>query len=148
MDGFLFSDAQSLMGRFTCQRLFAIRQSFICSKPLLERYGTVGDIIAHSHFVTKSNSPAYAAKIRQHCRHAFHQEFLSVHPCKTLSEQLLTVSLSQGFAILPMPESDAYPGLSVIPLGDDFTEHAVLAYRQDGMTDELKKFLSLFAGMP
>lgn len=148
LDGFLFSDAQSLMGRFTCQRLFAIRQSFICSKPLLERYGTVGDIIAHSPFVTKSNSPAYAAKIRQHCRHAFHQEFLSVHLCKTLSEQLLTVSLSQGFAVLPMPESDAYPGLSVIPLGDDFTEHAVLAYRQDGMTEELKKFLSLFAGMP
>mgnify|MGYP002658393419 FL=1 len=129
LDGFLFSDAQSLMGRFTCQRLFAIRQSFICSKPLLERYGTVGDIIAHSPFVTKSNSPAYAAKIRQHCRHAFHQEFLSVHLCKTLSEQLLTVSLSQGFAILPMPESDAYPGLSVIPGGDVFTEHPVMAYR-------------------
>ncbi|MFV0618839.1 LysR family transcriptional regulator [Megasphaera sp. WILCCON 0056] len=148
LDGFLFSDAQSLRSRFTCQKLFAIRQSFICAKVLLERYGTVGNIIAHSPFVTKSNSPAYTAKIHQHCRHAFQQDFLSVRTCKTLSEQLLTVSLSQGFAILPMPESDAYPGLSVIPLGDEFTEHAVLAYRPDGMTEELKKFLSLFSGMP
>lgn len=65
-----------------------------------------------------------------------------------LSEQFLLLSLSQGFAILPMPEGDVYPGLSVLPLDDDFTEHAVLAYRQDGMTEELKKFLSLFAGMP
>ncbi|WP_302420332.1 hypothetical protein [uncultured Megasphaera sp.] len=47
-----------------------------------------------------------------------------------------------------MPEGDVYPSLSVLPLDDDFTEHAVLAYRQDGMTEELKKFLSLFAGMP
>ena len=65
-----------------------------------------------------------------------------------LSEQFLLLSLSQGFAILPMPEGDVYPSLSVLPLDDDFTEHAVLAYRQDGMTEELKKFLSLFAGMP
>ena len=63
-------------------------------------------------------------------------------------ELLQRLAQSQGFAILPMPEGDAYPGLSVIPLGDDFTEHAVLAYRQDGMTEELRKFLSLFAGMP
>ena len=65
-----------------------------------------------------------------------------------LSEQFLLLSLSQGFAILPMPEGDVYPGLSVLPLDDDFTEHAVLAYRQDGLTEELKKFLSLFAGLP
>ena len=45
-------------------------------------------------------------------------------------EPLQHLAQSQGFAILPMPEGDAYPGLSVIPLGDDFTEHAVLAYRQ------------------
>ena len=63
-------------------------------------------------------------------------------------EPLQHLAQTQGFAILPMPEGDAYPGLSVIPLGDDFTEHAVLAYRQDGMTEELRKFLSLFAGMP
>lgn len=49
----------------------------------------------------------------------------------SLSEQFLLLSLSQGFAILPMPEGDVYPGLSVIPLDDDFTEYAVLAYRPD-----------------
>ena len=42
-----------------------------------------------------------------------------------LSEQFLLLSLSQGFAILPMPEGDVYPGLSVLPLDDDLPEHAV-----------------------
>lgn len=86
--------------------------------------------------------------MRRNCGRVYHQSFRESRFCHSLSEQFLLISLSQGFAILPMPEGDAYPGLSVIPLGDDFTEHAVLAYRQDGMTEELKKFLSLFAGMP
>ena len=67
---------------------------------------------------------------------------------KNLSEQLLTVSMAQGFAVLPIHQGEAYPGLKVIPLGDEFTEHAVLAYRQDGMTEALQHFLTFFAGMP
>ena len=56
--------------------------------------------------------------------------------------------MAQGFAVLPIHQGEAYPGLKVIPLGDEFTEHAVLAYRQDGMTEALQHFLTFFAGMP
>lgn len=148
IDGFLFSDAQTLTRPFTCQRLFAIEQSFICSQALRDQYHTLNEIIAQRPFLTKSNSREYIAKMRRNCGRVYHRSFRESRFCHSLSEQFLLISLSQGFAILPMPEGDAYPGLSVIPLGDDFTEHAVLAYRQDGMTEELKKFLSLFAGMP
>lgn len=148
LDGFLFSDAQSVNRPFTCQPLFAIRQSFICSQTLLDRYHTVKDVFAHENFLTKSHSQAYVVKIRRTCCQVFGRTFRESRLCYSLSEQFLLLSLSQGFAILPMPEGDVYPGLSVIPLDDDFTEHAVLAYRQDGMTEELKKFLSLFTGMP
>ena len=148
LDGFLFSDAQAMDLPFTCQRLFAIRQSFICSQALLDQYRTVGAVIAHLPFLTKSNSQDYVVKMRRTCGQVFGQPFEKSRLCYSLSEQFLLLSLSQGFAILPMPEGDVYPGLSVIPLDDDFTEYAVLAYRPDSMTEELQKFLSLFSGMP
>lgn len=148
LDGFLFSDAQAMDLPFTCQRLFAIRQSFICSQALLDQYRTVGAVIAHLPFLTKSNSQDYVVKMRRTCGQVFGQPFEESRLCYSLSEQFLLLSLSQGFAILPMTEGDVYPGLSVIPLDDDFTEYAVLAYRPDSMTEELQKFLSLFSGMP
>lgn len=108
----------------------------------------MGAVIAHLPFLTKSNSQDYVVKMRRTCGQVFGQPFEESRLCYSLSEQFLLLSLSQGFAILPMPEGDVYPGLSVIPLDDDFTEYAVLAYRPDSMTEELQKFLSLFSGMP
>lgn len=148
LDGFVFSDAQSVKDSFTYRPLFAIRQSFVCANSLWERYGDIEAVIGHTPFVTKSDSQAYVEKIRKNFRQAFHQDFEEIHRCKNLSEQLLTVSMSQGFAVLPLHQGDAYPGLRVIPLADAFTEYAVLAYRQDGMTEALQCFLSFFAGMP
>ena len=84
--------------------------------------------------------------MRRTCGQVFGQPFEESRLCYSLSEQFLLLSLSQGFAILPMPEGDVYPGLSVIPLDDDFTEYAVLAYRPDSMTEELQKFYPFFPG--
>lgn len=148
LDGFVFSDAQSVKDSFTYQRLFAIRQSLVCANSLWARYGAIDAVVSKSTFVTKSDSRDYVDRVRKNFCRAFHRGFSDVRQCKNLSEQLLTVSMSQGFAVLPLRQGEAYPGLTVIPLGDDFTEYAVLAYRQDGMTEALRHFLTFFAGMP
>ena len=148
LDGFVFSDAQSVKRSFAYQRLFAIDQSLVCANSLWDRYGAIDAVIGHSPFVTKSDRRDYVDKVRRNCCHVFNRGFEEVRRCKNLSEQLLTVSMAQGFAVLPIHQGEAYPGLKVIPLGDEFTEHAVLAYRQDGMTEALQHFLTFFAGMP
>ena len=148
LDGFVFSDSQSVKRSFAYQRLFAIDQSLVCANSLWDRYGAIDAVIGHSPFVTKSDRRDYVDKVRRNCCHVFNRGFEEVRRCKNLSEQLLTVSMAQGFAVLPIHQGEAYPGLKVIPLGDEFTEHAVLAYRQDGMTEALQHFLTFFAGMP
>ena len=147
IDGFLFSDAQTLTRPFTCQRLFAIEQSFICSQALRDQYHTLDEIIAQRPFLTKSNSREYIAKMRRNCGRVYHQPFGNRGSATACPSNSSLISLSQlrhpahaRRRCLSRPERH--------PPGRRFTEHAVLAYRQDGMTEELKKFLSLFAGMP
>ena len=141
IDGLISPDAISPSVGMSNVELFPFSQSFVCSQSLWDTYGNIPAIIPHMPLITKTENPLY----HDQCQHRFQQSFGKTFPqvltCHTLAEQLLRISLSQGFAILPLSSENNYDDLSVHPLPAIFNESILLTYDPAHVSPAFAKLL-------
>ena len=128
IDGLISPDAISTSEEMKQVELFPFSQSFVCSKSLWATYQTIPAILSHMPLITKTENPLYHNQCKNRFQQCFGNTFTNVLTCHTLAEQLLRISLSQCFAILPLSSENTYDDLSVHPLPAIFDESILLSY--------------------
>ena len=128
IDGLISPDAISPSEGMYHVVLFPFSQSFVCSQSLWNTYQTIPAILPHTPLITKTENPLYHNQCQNRFQQGFGNTFSQVITCHTLAEQLLRISLSQGFAILPLSSENTYDDLSVHPIPSIFDESILLSY--------------------
>lgn len=141
VDALVIPDALKIPDGYEYCTILRMRQSIVCSKSMVNRFETVGSIISNMPLITKSDNPDYHEKCQENFRQIFGVTSPQIIVCKTLSEQLLNVGMSKGFAILPYSGGSTFEGLTTLPLGDDFRENTQLVFSKSVQSDSLKKLL-------
>lgn len=122
--------------------LVTIEQSLVCSRELLDRYGSLPAVIAGQPFLTKAAGAGYQEFCREKLLQIYGSTFQSVTVANNYSHQLLLLNLSRGFAIIPSLAQDEYENLVFFPAPTVFHETEQLLYRQDHLSSSLQTLLA------
>ena len=141
LDAIISPDAIPMGQNIGREELQPFAQSLVCSRALLEAYGSFQEVIAHEPLITKTENPLYHEQCRRRCLSAFHTSFPSVLVCPSLVEQLMLTGLSKGFAILFLSISCSYEDLEILPLGKEFQETIQLLYKETAPSPSLSPLL-------
>lgn len=141
LDGLISPDAIPQNTYMQSIRLFPFSQSFVCSRSLWNAYGSIEAILSAKPLITKTESQVYHAQCQKRFFTLFSKTFSEVLTCRTLAEQMLRISLSQGFAILPLFPSHSYEDLWVMPLPSLFDESILLSYDTSHVSPVFSKLL-------
>lgn len=125
-----------------CVDLLRVRESLVCSKELLARCGSMEAVIATQPFITKTAEKEYHDFCREQLLEQYGQSFSAVQVVSGFPQQLLLLSLSRGFAIIPLAKDMEYENLVSFPTDEVFTETAQLIYEEDCVTDSLQRLLA------
>lgn len=121
--------------------LVTIAQSLVCSRELLDRYGSLSAVIESQPFLTKAVGTGYQEFCREKLRALYGASFRSVTVANSYSHQLLLLNLSRGFAIIPSLAQDEYENLVFFPAPEVFYETEQLLYQREHISPELDALL-------
>lgn len=128
--------------RLMCQDLVTIEESFVCSRELLARHGSIQAVIASQPFITKAADTAYQEFCRGKLAELYGSTFPEALVATSFSQQLLLLNLSRGFALLPSLAGAEYENLVFFPTPEVFFETAQLLYQQDFVPSGLAALLA------
>lgn len=112
--------------------------ALICSRELIERYHSIGDVISHVPFITKANETSYHRFCKEELYRQFQQTFEETVIVKEFPKQLLLLSLSHGFSILPAEKISSNENLVSFEIGRQFDETEKLIYLKSHISESLK----------
>ncbi len=121
--------------------LVTFEESLVCSRELLDRYGSVREVISHQPIITKASEANYQEFCRRHLQELYGTSFSGVIVVKAISQQLLMLNLSRGFAFLPSLYEADYEKLVFFPTSEIFSETAQLLYFPEFVTSGLQSLL-------
>lgn len=127
--------------RLVREDLVTIEESLVCSRELLERFGSIGAVIAGQPFITKTSDNTYQNFCRAKLQELYGSTFSETLIASSFSQQLLLLNLSRGFAIIPSLAGAEYENLIFFPTPEIFSETAQLLYQQDFVTESLQALL-------
>lgn len=141
IDAIIAPEAISFSSRFISFELALIPQSLVCSREKAEALKDIKSIISSLPFLTKAENPGYIENCRQKFMKSFDITFSSTEKVPTYSEQLLRLSLGEGFAILPIKPGSGYDDLHAFALDHSFAERTCLICRKDEHSPFLRKLI-------
>ena len=144
IDGILSPEAIPFPRSFRTLDLVPIPQCLVCSRGNAKKYPTIPDILEHLYFLTKSTDPGYTEKCREKFLRRYKTTFTAAEEVTTFTEQLLRLSLGQGFSILPLMAGKSYDGLSTFPLDQSFNEYTRLICRKSDISRPLARLIAFF----
>ncbi len=121
--------------------LARIKVSLVCSKKLIDRYHTIENVISHVPFITKAKEENYHNFCKEELYSQFHQTFHDTIVVKEFPKQLLLLSLSHGFSILPEEKIRAEENLLSFEAGGRFTETEKLICMKSNPSESLRLLL-------
>ena len=121
--------------------LLRIEESLACSRELLDRCGSVAQVVAEYPLITKTAETEYQAFCRENLRCIYGVEFPDVLVVSSYAQQLLMLNLSRGFAIIPAKARPEYENLCFIKTDDSLSETVQLLYHPSFVTPELQALL-------
>ena len=108
--------------------LITFEESLVCSRELLEKYQSLQGVVASQPIITKASEENYQEFCRTQLKELYGTTFSNVLLVKTISQQLLMLNLSRGFAFLPSLFMADYENLEFFPMPPEFSETAQLLY--------------------
>lgn len=93
------------------KNLSVSREILIYSRELKKEYSSLEEILSHLPLVTKTDVGAYTQVCRKNLQDRFGAAFTQVEVVKEFHQQVLTVNMAKGFAIVP--ELTYYDGKAV-----------------------------------
>lgn len=121
--------------------LACIKVSLVCSKELIHKYHTIENVISHVPFITKAKEENYHNFCREELYGRFHQTFHDTVIVKEFPKQLLLLSLSRGFSILPEEKIRAEENLVFFEAGSRFMETEKLICLKRNPSEALRLLL-------
>lgn len=121
--------------------LACIKVSLVCSKELIHQYHTIENVISHVPFITKAKEENYHNFCREELFSQFHRTFYDTIIVKEFPKQLLLLSLSRGFSILPEEKIRAEENLLSFETGSSFNETEKLIYLRSNSSESLRLLL-------
>ncbi len=113
----------------------------ICSGELLKKHGSIQEVIAQEPFITKAESEEYYDACREELLQFYGAKFSEVVKVNGISQQLLMVNLSGGFAIVPESTLPKGGDLRKFSLPDTYHEDSQLVYLKDSVPPVLEDLL-------
>ena len=121
--------------------LITFEESLVCSKELLENYNSLQGVVASQPIITKASEETYQEFCRTQLKELYGTTFSNVLLVKTISQQLLMLNLSRGFAFLPSLFMADYENLEFFPMPPEFSETAQLLYSPSFVSSGLQGLL-------
>nr|WP_300209127.1 LysR family transcriptional regulator [uncultured Anaerostipes sp.] len=122
--------------------LITFEESLVCSKELLEKYQSIRGVISNLPIITKASETTYQEFCRLQLKELYGTTFSDVLPVKTISQQLLMLNLSRGFAFLPSLYMADYENLKFFQMPPEFSETAQLLYSPGFISSGLQGLLN------
>lgn len=107
----------------------------------IDRYGSIPKAIQELPFITKSPDKSYYSYCQHQLAARYGTTFEDVRNVKSQDAQNMLLSLSQGFAIVPLSELSTALEVEYFPLGEDFLEMLQLFYNPQNMNHALELLL-------
>ena len=121
--------------------LLRIEESLVCSRELLDKCGSVAQVVAGQPLITKTAETEYQEFCRENLCRIYGVQFPDVLVVTSYAQQLLMLNLSRGFAIIPAKAKHEYENLCFIKTDDSLSETVQLLYHPSFVTPELQALL-------
>ncbi len=112
-----------------------------CTKEVMERYGTIENVVRNLPYLTKASVHEYHDSCRNLFLDNYGYTFKEIIVTESRAKQQLLLNLSQGFAIIVESELDDPDNLTCHPLNGLFDETLQLIYSIKNMPSSLKTFI-------
>ncbi len=126
---------------FVREDMVMIEEALVCSRELIERYGSIGNVIANRPLITKTAESAYQNFCREKLGELYGSVFNDVIVAENYSQQILLLNLSRGFAIIPAKMGMDYDNLVFTPADEILYESAQLIYHGSFISSALGTLL-------
>lgn len=141
IDAIIAPEAIPFSKDFISHELVLIPQSLVCAAGKADKVKSMAGLISSLPFLTKADDPDYVEACRNKFLKAFGAAFKRVEKIPTFSEQLLRLSLGEGFAILPLKPGTGYDNLYAFPLDKSFAEKTCLICRKGRLSPLLQALI-------
>ncbi len=122
-------------------RLIQIKETVTCSKELLDRYGSLQQVIANTPMITKTDDAGLHSLWRSQFQKLYGAEFPEVIAVDSFPQQMLLLNLSRGFAVIPQGRGSAYESLVSFNTDEELDEVEVMLYLKDYITPALRTLI-------
>ena len=122
-------------------RLLQIKETITCSKELLDRYGSLQQVIANTPMITKTDNTELHNLWRLQLQRLYGAKFPEVTAVDSFPQQMLLLNLSRGFAVIPQGRGSAYANLVSFNTDEELDEVEVMLYLKDYITPALRTLI-------
>ena len=119
-------------------RLLQIKETVTCSRELLDRYGSLEQVIANTPMITKTDNEELHSLWKSQVQRLYGAKFPDVIAVDNFPQQMLLLNLSRGFAVIPQGRGSAYENLVSFNTDEELDEVEVMLYLKDCITPALR----------
>lgn len=121
--------------------LLRIKETVTCSKELLDKYGSLQEVIANTPMITKTDKTELHSLWKSQFARLYGREFTDVITVDSFPQQMLLLNLSRGFAVIPQVRGNAYENLVSFNTDEELDEVEIMLYLKDYITPALRTLL-------
>ena len=122
-------------------RLLQIKETVTCSRELLDRYGSLEQVIAGMPMITKTDDAELHSLWKSQFQRLYGAEFPDVIAVDSFPQQMLLLNLSRGFAVIPQGRGNAYENLVSFNTDEELDEVEIMLYLRDYTTPALRALI-------
>lgn len=122
-------------------RLLQIKETITCSKELLDRYGSLEQVIANTPMITKTDNTELHSLWKSQFQRLYGAAFPDVIAVDSFPQQMLLLNLSRGFAVIPQGRGSAYENLVSFNTDEELDEVEIMLYLKDCITPALRALI-------
>jgi DNA-binding transcriptional LysR family regulator len=118
--------------------LLRIKETVTCSKELLDKYGSLQQVIANMPMITKTDNAELHSLWKSQFRRLYGVEFPEATAVDSFPQQMLLLNLSRGFAVIPQGRGSAYQNLVSFNTDEELDEVEIMLWLKDNMSPALR----------